>query len=54
VAFAAAVRSLIVDPGKRAAFAEAAQQRARTKHDLSTAVRRLATVIDMVQRAPPA
>src|SRR6266446_66018 len=54
VAFAAAVRSLIIDPGRRAAFAEAAQQRARTKHDLSTAARRLATVIDMVQRAPPA
>ena len=54
VAFAAAVRSLIIDPGRRAAFAEAAQQRARTKHDLSTAARRLATVIDMVQRASPA
>jgi glycosyltransferase involved in cell wall biosynthesis len=53
-AFAAAVRSLIIDPGRRAAFAEAAQQRARTEHDLSTAARRLATVIDMVQRATPA
>lgn len=53
VAFAAAVRRLIIDPGSRAAFAEAAQQRARTKHDLSTAARRLATVIEMVQRAPP-
>jgi glycosyltransferase involved in cell wall biosynthesis len=53
-AFAAAVRSLIIDPGRRAAFAEAAQQRARTEHDLSSAARRLATVIDMVQRATPA
>jgi hypothetical protein len=54
VAFAAAMRNLIIDRGRRAAFAEAAQQRARTKHDLSIAARRLATVIDMVQRAPPA
>jgi glycosyltransferase involved in cell wall biosynthesis len=53
-AFAAAVRSLIIDRGKRAAFAEAAQRRVRAEHDLSTAARRLAGVIDMVQRAPPA
>ena len=34
-AFAAAVRSLIVDRGRRAAFAEAARRRARAEHDLS-------------------
>jgi glycosyltransferase involved in cell wall biosynthesis len=54
VAFAAAVRRLIIDRGRRAAFAEAAQRRARTEHDLSTAARRLATAIEMVWRAPPA
>jgi glycosyltransferase involved in cell wall biosynthesis len=49
-AFAAAVRSLIIDRDKRAAFAEAAQQRARAEHDLSTAADRLAAVIDAVRR----
>lgn len=49
-AFAAAVRSLILDPDKRATFAAAAQQRARTEHDLSTAASRLAVVIDTVRR----
>jgi glycosyltransferase involved in cell wall biosynthesis len=49
-AFAAAVRSLIVDPGRRAAFAEAAQQRVRAEHDLPAAARRLAAVIDTLGR----
>jgi len=48
-AFAAAVRSLIVDRNKRAAFAEAAQERTRTEHDLYTVADRLALVIDTVQ-----
>ena len=52
-AFAAAVRSLIIDRGRRAAFAEAAQRRARTEHDLTSAARQLAIVIDVVRRAPP-
>jgi glycosyltransferase involved in cell wall biosynthesis len=52
VAFAAATRSLIIDRGKRANFAEAARRRVRTEHDLSNAARQLAGVLDMVQRAP--
>jgi glycosyltransferase involved in cell wall biosynthesis len=49
LAFAAAVRSLIVDQGRRAAFAKAAQERARAEHDLPIAARRLADVIDAVR-----
>jgi len=45
-AFAAAVRSLILDRGQRAAFAEAARRRVLQEHDLPAAVRRLAAVID--------
>ena len=44
-AFAAAVRSLIVDRGRRAAFAQAAQQRVRAEHDIPAAARRLHAVI---------
>jgi glycosyltransferase involved in cell wall biosynthesis len=47
-AFAEAVRSLIVDRPRRTAFAEAARQRVRAEHDLSSAARRLNGVIDMV------
>ncbi len=54
LAFAAAVRSLIIDRGRRAALAEAAQHRARTEHDLPIAARRLAMVIDTVRRELPA
>jgi glycosyltransferase involved in cell wall biosynthesis len=49
LAFAAAVRSLIIDQGRRAAFAKAAQNRARAEHDLAIAARRLADVIDAVR-----
>lgn len=51
-AFAEAVRSLIVDRPRRAAFAEAARQRVRAEHDLSSAARRLNMVIDMVAPGP--
>src|SRR5271166_5100364 len=47
-AFAEAVRSLIVDRPRRAAFSEAARQRVKAEHDLSSAARRLNMVIDMV------
>jgi glycosyltransferase involved in cell wall biosynthesis len=47
-AFAEAVRSLVVDPERRAVFAEAAQQRVAAEHDLSSAACRLGAVIDMV------
>jgi glycosyltransferase involved in cell wall biosynthesis len=53
-AFAAAVRSLIIDRGARAAFAEAARRRARMEHDLPIAARRLAAVLDTVRREFPA
>lgn len=51
--FAAAVRSLIVDPSRRAAFAEAARRRVRVEHDISVAAGQLATLIDRLRRAPP-
>ena len=47
-AFAEAVRSLIVDRPRRAAFAEAARQRVGAEHDLFSAARRLNAVIDKV------
>jgi len=50
-AFAAAVRSLILDRGRRAAFAEAARRRVLQEHDLPAAARRLAAVIDGLGRA---
>jgi glycosyltransferase involved in cell wall biosynthesis len=46
VAFAAAVRELILDHSRRAAFAEAARRHVRQSHDLSAAAHRLAAVID--------
>jgi glycosyltransferase involved in cell wall biosynthesis len=53
-AFAVAVRALIVDRSRRAAFAEAAQQRVRTEHDLPIAARRLSIAIDRIRSAYPA
>ena len=50
LAFAAAVRSLILDGSRRAAFAAAAQARVRSEHDLPAAARRLAAVIDTLGR----
>jgi glycosyltransferase involved in cell wall biosynthesis len=47
-AFAEAVRTLIVDRVRRAAFGKAARQRVRDEHDLASAARRLNAVIDMV------
>jgi glycosyltransferase involved in cell wall biosynthesis len=44
-AFAAAVRSLIVDRVKRAAFAAAARRRVREEHDIPIAARRLGAVV---------
>ncbi len=49
-AFAAAVRCLITDHGRRAAFAAAARQRVRAEHDLSAAAFRLNEVINMLRR----
>src|SRR5437868_217442 len=49
-AFARAVRSLLVDRPRRAAFSEAARQRVRAEHDISSAARRLNAVIDAVSR----
>jgi glycosyltransferase involved in cell wall biosynthesis len=46
-AFAAAVRRLISDSGRRAALAATARKRVRTEHDISTAARRLDAVIRM-------
>jgi hypothetical protein len=42
---------LIIDPDRRAAFAETAQQRVRAEHDLTAAAHRLAAVIDAVRQA---
>ncbi|MBV9686407.1 MAG: glycosyltransferase family 4 protein, partial [Alphaproteobacteria bacterium] len=47
-AFAEAVRSLIADPRRRGVFGDAARQRVRDEHDLTSAARRLNAVIDMV------
>jgi glycosyltransferase involved in cell wall biosynthesis len=49
-AFAAAVRSLIVNQARRADFGHAAWQRVRAEHDLSTAAFRLNEVIKMLRR----
>jgi len=54
LAFAEAVRSLMVDRGRRAVFAEAAQRRVEAEHDLPTAASRLAAVIDTLSRVHPA
>jgi len=50
-AFAAAVRSLILDPDRRSTFAKAARRRVVLEHDISPAASRLAAVIDAVGRA---
>lgn len=50
LAFAAAVRSLILDRGQREAFAKAARRRVLLEHDLPAAARRLAAVIDALGR----
>jgi glycosyltransferase involved in cell wall biosynthesis len=47
-AFSLAVRSLLVDHARRAAFAEAARHRVRAEHDISSAARRLNAVFDAV------
>ena len=49
-AFAAAVRSVMLDHGRRSAFAKAARRRVLLEHDLPAAARRLAAVIDAVGR----
>jgi glycosyltransferase involved in cell wall biosynthesis len=49
-AFGRAVRSLLVDRPRRAAFAEAARRRVRTEHDIPSAARRLNAVFDFVSR----
>jgi glycosyltransferase involved in cell wall biosynthesis len=46
--FARAVRSLLVDRPRRAAFAEAARHRVKAEHDISSAARRLNAVFDAV------
>jgi glycosyltransferase involved in cell wall biosynthesis len=48
LAFARAVRSLLVDRPRRAAFSDAARHRVRTEHDLSSAARHLNAVFDAV------
>jgi glycosyltransferase involved in cell wall biosynthesis len=50
-AFADAVRSLVMDTGRRAAFAAAARQRVRAEHDISTATRQLDAVIATLARS---
>jgi glycosyltransferase involved in cell wall biosynthesis len=50
-AFAAAVRSVILNYDRRQALAEAARRRILLEHDLRAAARRLAAVIDAVGRA---
>ena len=48
LAFAAAVRGAILDSGQRSTFAKAARHRVLVEHNLPTAARRLAAVIDAV------
>lgn len=52
-AFAAAVRSLVADRSRRAAFAEAARRHVEAENDISAAARRLATVIDTLRPTHP-
>ena len=47
-AFARAVRGLLVDSPRRAAFAEAARHRVRAEHDISCAALRLNAVFDLI------
>ncbi len=49
-AFAAAVRALILDTPRRAAFAAAARRRVLIEHDLDVAARRLGAVIGSLRR----
>jgi len=53
-AFAAAVRSVMLDHGRRSAFGKAARERVFLEHDLPVAARRLGVVIDALGRARPA
>jgi glycosyltransferase involved in cell wall biosynthesis len=53
-AFAAAVRSVMLDHGRRSAFGKAARERVFMEHDLPVAARRLGMVIDALGRARPA
>jgi glycosyltransferase involved in cell wall biosynthesis len=48
LAFARAVRSLLVDRARRATLAEAARHRVRAEHDISSAARRLNAVFEAV------
>ena len=50
-AFAAAVRSVILNYDRRQTLAEAARRRILLEHDLRAATRRLAAVIDAVAGA---
>jgi glycosyltransferase involved in cell wall biosynthesis len=50
-AFAAAVRRVMLDHGRRSAFAKAARTRVLAEHDLSVAARRLSVVIDALGQA---
>jgi glycosyltransferase involved in cell wall biosynthesis len=52
-AFAAAVRSLVIDHARRAAFAKAARRRVEAEHGISTAALRLGAVIDTLRPAHP-
>jgi len=54
VAFAAAVRSLMLDHGRRSVFGKAARERVFLEHDLPVAARRLGMVIDALGRTRPA
>lgn len=49
-AFAAAVRSLLLDPARRTAFSEAALHRVGSEHDVAAAARSLDAVIGMLRQ----
>jgi glycosyltransferase involved in cell wall biosynthesis len=51
LAFAAAVRSMILNSGRRSAFAKVARERVLLEHDLPVAARRLGSVIEALGRA---
>jgi glycosyltransferase involved in cell wall biosynthesis len=50
-AFAAAVRTLLVDPARRARYGEAAYDKVRRDHDLPAAAARLADIIEALATA---
>lgn len=50
--FSAGARSLIIDRGRRAVFAEAARRRVKAEHDVSTAGRRLDEVLATLRHQP--